>query len=72
MLISRSLTWDMYYDGWCPKCGCVTEKKRIHTGMPGIACRQCTKCQGYSQVNFLEDGNDLLECPDDFILPKGK
>ena len=68
MEISRQKTFDMFEINYCPKCGKIVEMKMIPTGMPGIQCKQCKQCDGYYTCNFLEDEDDMLQCPNDFIV----
>lgn len=68
MKIKRQQIFDMWDTNHCPKCNKTSEFTAIPTGMPGIACKKCEGCGGYFQADFLEDGDDILECPDDFVF----
>jgi len=72
MKITREQTWDMGFQKWCPVCGKVVDMEPISTGMPGITASKYPECDGHYQYNYLESKDDLLEVPDDFILPEGE
>jgi hypothetical protein len=65
MFVKRSVTWDTFDRNWCPTCAETTEMEPIRTGLPGIATQKCPICKHQYQANFLEDGEDLLEVPDE-------
>jgi hypothetical protein len=60
--IKRKQIFDMYDANWCPQCGKVIKMEKTHT--ESIAVCKCTECNGSIQVNFLEDGEDIMEVPD--------
>lgn len=67
MNIPRKLTWDCYDYNYCPQCAKVVEWERgIGIRLPGIPTIKCKECHGYFTVNFLEDENDIIKCPDHF------
>lgn len=68
MQITRQQVWDCFDTGWCPQCAEVTDKTPVNTHMPGIVAHNCKKCGGHFMSNFLEDADDILECPDNFIF----
>lgn len=68
MKIKRGLTWKMFDDKWCMVCGKVTDMFPINTSLPCIFERGCPECGFYWRQNCLEDEDDLLECPDNFII----
>jgi len=68
MKITRQQVWDMFDSGWCPRCAEVTIKTPINTHMPGIVAHSCNKCSGHFTSNFLEEPDDILECPNHFVF----
>jgi len=68
MEITRRQITAMFERNYCPRCGKVTEMDRTSTGLPRIQCKKCLTCNGYYYCNFLEDEDDILQCPDDFVI----
>lgn len=68
MKVTREKTWVAFNSGWCPNCAAYTKMEHIYTGLPGIASQNCLSCGTNYQANFLENGADELEVPDNFVF----
>ena len=66
MKIKRQLTWDMYCANFCPNCAETRSFKRIG-GFPGVFGVKCETCETTLNINFLENSDDEIEVPYDFI-----
>ena len=69
MEVTRKATWDAFDANWCPRCAKTVEMERIHTGLPGICAQKCKACDSHYQANYLEEENDMMTVPDDFVMP---
>jgi hypothetical protein len=67
ILVTRKKTWEMFEKNWCPVCGKVTEMQPMQTNLPGIMAQKCP-AEHFFQANFLEDENDTIALPNNFIL----
>lgn len=72
MEVTRKETWNAFDADWCPKCAKTVSMERMHTGLPGICGKKCQECGANYQANFLEDGDDTLTVPDDFVMPNAE
>jgi len=68
MKVTRKETWNAFNENWCPICAMKVEIIPIVTGLPGISAWGCPTCKSQYQANFLEDAEDILEIPDNFVM----
>lgn len=68
MKVKRETIWEAFTKNWCPDCGKKTQMTALDTGLPGIGSKKCTECGTIYQSNFIEDGDDLVECPDHYLF----
>ena len=60
----------MVENNYCPKCGKFEKLVVIKSYLPGLTFRKCIDCNTFYTVNYLESGEDMLECPNNFIILK--
>ena len=63
---SKLQLFEMFDKNYCPKCGFRGSLTPEASTLPGIHAKNCGACGAHYTCNFLESGDDIIECPDGF------
>ena len=72
MKIARQKIWDNLSHKYCSNCKNTVEFENNGRVGPGVFYIKCPKCEMSFLINYLEDGQDLLEVEDCLSFPNWK
>ena len=67
--IKRRTIWRAFNKDWCLSCGKVVDMEYV-PNIKGTPITKCPECFLESYVELLKSGDDLIEVPSNYKVPK--